>query len=274
MSKYEVDYMNLVDRVLQEGEDRETRAGPTRACFGTMLVINSLEDGRFPILTTRRMRPDGVWGELAAFVRGATMLREFKMWGCNYWDKNAAAWPPNQGREAMDMSVGKIYGAQWRDFNGHDQLKALVQGIKENPGSRRHLLTTYNPAKVQLGCLPPCHLLAQFNVTNHGWLECVVTMRSVDLILGLPSDIVLYATLLALIAKECNYEPGYITFMMGDTHVYKNHVALWKKQNLHTPLDLPEYVLAKDASLLYFVPSDMELTDYQHQESLPYVLNA
>ena len=272
MSKFEVDYMNLVDRVLQEGEDRKTRAGPTRSCFGTMLVINSMEDGQFPILTTRRMRPEGVWGELAAFIRGETRLRAFKNFGCNYWDKNAAAWPPNAGKAVEDMSVGPIYGKQWRDFNGVDQLQNLLKNLRLDPRSRRHVITTFNPSEE--GCLPPCHLTAQFNITNHGWLECVVYMRSVDLILGLPSDIILYATLLALVAKEIGRTPGYLTFMMGDTHVYNNHVEGWKSQRAHTPQDLPAYSLHPETSLFHFTPEDIVLEDYKNQGRIVYEFNA
>jgi len=271
MSKYEVDYMNLVDRVLQEGEDRETRAGPTRACFGTVLVINSLEDGRFPILTTRKMYPEGVWGELAAFVRGTERLADFKHFGCNYWDANAAAWPPNKGKVPAEMSVGPIYGKQWRDFNGVDQLDNLLRSIRNDPMSRRHIITTFNPSEE--GCLPPCHLTAQFNVTNHGWLECVVYMRSVDLILGLPSDVILYATLLSLVAKECNYEPGYLTFMMGDTHVYNNHRIGWQAQRAHTPQELPIFEWLEETTLFGFIPDDIVLHDYKNQGRIVYEFN-
>ena len=272
MSKYEVDYMNLVDRVLQEGEDRETRAGPTRSCFGTMLTIDCMEDGQFPILTTRKMHPAGVWGELAVFVRGFTMVRDFKLWGCNYWDANAAAWGPNKEQPAELMSIGPIYGKQWRDFNGVDQLTQLIDRLRTDPLSRRHVLTTLNPAEE--GCLPPCHILAQFNVTNHGWLECMVTMRSVDLILGLPSDIILYATLQILLAHELGYEPGYLTFAMGDTHVYKNHIPLWNKQRLNKPLALPEYEMEENVYPMHFTPSQIWLNNYQHHEGLKYEFNA
>ena len=272
MSRFEADYMNLVDRVLNKGEGRQTRAGPTRSCFGTILVINSLEDGLFPILTTRKMHPEGVWGELAAFVRGATKLPTFKHFGCNYWDANAAAWPPNKGRKVEDMLVGPIYGKQWRDFDGVDQLKELIKNLKVDPYSRRHVLTTLNPAEE--GCLPPCHLIAQFNITTTGWLECIVYMRSVDLILGLPSDIVLYATLLALVAKEVGRDPGYLTFMMGDTHVYNNHIEGWKVQRAHTPQDLPEYELLENTRVLDFSPHDIVLRNYKHQGKITYELNA
>lgn len=272
MSRFEADYMNLVDRVLNKGVDRQTRAGPTKSIFGTTLTISCMEDGLFPILTTRKMHPEGVWGELAAFVRGATALRDFKHFGCNYWDANAAAWDMNEGRRVMDMSVGPIYGKQWRDFFGVDQLKELVHGLKSDPYSRRHVLTTLNPAEE--GCLPPCHLIAQFNVTTTGWLECIVYMRSVDLILGLPSDIVLYATLLALVAKEINKDPGYLIFMMGDTHVYNNHIEGWKVQRAHTPQDLPEYELLETTTVLDFSPLDIVLHNYKHQGKITYEFNA
>jgi thymidylate synthase len=271
MKNFEQDYMNLVDKIVNLGEDRKTRAGPTKSHFGTILTIDSLEDGQFPVLTTRKVFTEGIWGELAAFVRGTENLVDFKHWGCNYWDANAAAWPPNKGKVPAEMSVGPIYGKQWRDFNRVDQLKNLITNLKRDPLSRRHVITTFNPAEE--GCLPPCHLMAQFNITNHGWLECIVYMRSVDLILGLPSDIILYATLLLLIAQDVGRTPGYLTFMMGDTHVYTNHIEGWKAQRAHTTQELPTYELNSLATTIDFVPDDIVLRDYIHQGKITYELN-
>ena len=276
MSQYDDMYSQLVNEVLRHGEKRITRNGSTRSLFGMSAVITTLKDGLFPILTSRKIFYKPVLGELAAFIRGAEKLSEFKALGCNYWDANAAAWPPNHGRTPKDAKVGKIYGAQWRKWGRteKDQLAELLQNLRNDPFSRRHLLTTYNPEELWLGCLPPCHVLAQFNVTNDGCLDCIVTMRSVDLIHGLPADVILYASLLILISAHVGYKPGNLIFMMGDTHVYENHVAIWnERQNGAQTYDAPTWLLSEFSDVLKFVPDDLELIDYQHGEKIEYPFN-
>jgi thymidylate synthase len=275
-SHFEEDYISLVDRVLAMGEDRPSRAGETRSLFGRTLHIDSLQWGYFPILTKRKMFLDPVLGELAAFLRGAEMLSEFKEQGCNYWDANAAAWPVNKTLDPELHLVGKIYGAQWRKWThgseAFDQIDALVKGIIKDPYGRRHLLTAYNPAELNLGCLPPCHLLAQFYVSK-GFLDCIVTMRSVDLCLGLPSDIILYAALLIILGAETRLLPGRLTFHMGDSHVYVNHFDefdIYKKQKA---FDLPTWSYNPYADVDTFESGDLALTSYQHSPKVSYAFN-
>jgi len=273
MRNFEDDYLSLVSKVLGYGTFRESRAGATISYFGTTLQIDCLEQGLFPILTQRQIRTAGVLGELAGFLRGATKVAEFKYFGCNYWDANAATWPPNKDVDKDELSVGKIYGYQWRRWGGTlDQVAMLLEGLRTNPVGRRHLLTTYNPAQLDEMCLPPCHLLAQYYVRADGHLDCVVYMRSVDLCLGLPSDIVLYATLLLILCRETNYTPGKLTFMLGDTHVYQNHAeqfAVHKARALHK---LPTFALAA-CTIDDFIPSDLQLINYQHSGVLTYAFN-
>lgn len=277
MSRFEVDYANLVTNVIKHGEHRPSRAGFTVSLFGTALRINCLEHGEFPILTQRKIFPNGVLGELAAFLMGAEDLQTFKDCGCNYWDANAADWAPNQGLEPKDQLVGRIYGAQWRNWTGDqgtvDQLKNLVQGLKQEPYGRRHLLTTYNPAELDEMCLPPCHLLAQFNVRTTKQLDCIVTMRSVDLCLGLPSDIILYATLLLILCNETGYSPGTLTFMMGDSHIYRNHIDKFQEHANRPMHDLPKFKMNPAATINDFVAADLELIDYNHSGVLSYEFN-
>ena len=273
MRHYEAGYCALVDSVIINGSTRTTRAGSTHQLFGTQLTIDCMESGYFPILTQRQIFYKGVFGELAAFLRGATELKEFKELGCNYWDMNAKAWPTNKGRKDDDMSVGLIYGAQWRNWEGKlDQIKELIEGIKTNAWSRRHILTTWNPGEIEDMCLPPCHLLAQFNVRADGRLDVCVTMRSVDLILGLPSDVVLYAGLLLLICRETGYAPGKIIFQMGDTHIYTNHLVQWAKQRLATKYVLPTWDLY-ECDVDSFHPRDLVLVNYKHGDKLDYSFN-
>jgi len=276
MSAFELDYLDLVNEVLEHGERRESRVGDTRMLFGKTLHINCLREGRFPILTHRKMYYGAVLGELAAFLEGAIDLATFKRHGCNYWDDNAKKWPINDGLHVMDMAVGQIYGAQWRSWDYHgkaiDQMKLLIEGIADNPFSRRHLLTTYNPSDLDDMCLPPCHLLAQFSVGNDGTISCIVTMRSVDLVLGLPADIMLYATLLLIICQETEYAPGDLIFMMGDTHVYENHVAKWEDSS-DKVYPLPTWELSVDAAVDQFEPDMLNLIDYRHGGKVTYELN-
>jgi thymidylate synthase len=273
LSQFEYNYNELVKQVVNEGTDRQTRAGNTRSLFGTMLKVSSLKMGLFPILTARKIYYRPVLGELAAFVRGCEDLADFKHFGCNYWDANAEAWSGNDEVPVTHLKVGKIYGAQWRDFNGVDQLENLIHNLKHDPNSRRHLLTTYNPAELHLGCLPPCHLLAQFNVTPDHFLDCCVSMRSVDLCLGLPSDIILYATLMILLCNELDLHPGVLTFMMGDTHIYENHLKTWEEQRYAKTFELPTWQLRSLTSVTDFVPDDLNLIGYTFGERLAYPFN-
>ena len=272
MSDYEARYTALVNRVIQQGRTRNSRAGPTRQLFGTMLDVGELSDG-FPILTSRRMYPNGVWGELAAFLQGAVRLDEFKKLDCNYWDANAKAWGYNKDLLPESLLVGKVYGAQWRNFNGLDQLRQLVEGLKNDPFGRRHLLTTYNPAEIHLGCLPPCHLLAQFNVTVDERLDCCVYMRSVDLCLGLPSDVILYATLVELLCADSELSPGKLVFMLGDTHIYENHIVRWLHQQMRCTYLLPSLILDKGLSVFNFTNTGIALHGYVHNDGIPYTFN-
>lgn len=278
MSRFETDYCNLVSHVITHGEHRPSRAGFTVGLFGTVIRIDCLEQGRFPILTQRKIFPLGVLGELDAFLQGATDLQEFKDAGCNYWDANAAAWSRNHELPTSEQTVGRIYGAQWRAWTSEqgtvDQIERLVRSLQQEPYSRRHLLTTYNPAELDDMCLPPCHLLAQFNVRTTKQLDCIVTMRSVDLCLGLPSDIILYATLMLILCNETGYTPGKLTFMLGDTHVYRDHIDVFQEHANRPMHALPTFKLKASASIDNFVSSDLVLIDYNHSGVLNYEFHA
>jgi len=273
-NRFEHNYLQLCRTVMVEGAERQSRVGPTTQIFGSVLPIMDLTRGEFPILTTRKMHLRGIAGELAAFLEGATMLQRFKDLGCNYWDDNAAAWAPNKDVPVERRSVGKIYGAQWRCFGarGVDQIDALQEGLASNPFGRRHLLTTYDPSSLDEGCLPPCHLLTQFNVTNEGKLDAIVYMRSVDVCLGLPTDVALYAMLLALTAQSTGYAPGRLAFMMGDTHVYLAHNDSLQVQVCREVLAPVQYVLHPDATLDGFAPDDFQLLNYSFHEPIKYAL--
>lgn len=262
-------YLALTQHVVENGYASPSRAGNTISLPGQQLTLD-LRLG-FPLLTTRKIFTQGVFGELAAFVRGAELLSTYKHYGCNYWDENAAAWPPNKGLPKDEWRVGKIYGALWRDFNGVDQLANVIESIKSDPYSRRHVVSAWD-CKAD-GALPPCHIMFQFYVRQSN-LSCHVYMRSVDLCVGLPSDILLYATLLSLVAKDTQLTPAELTFSFGDAHVYENHLETWETQYLREAFDAPTVVLSANASTLTFEPGDIQVLNYEHHPALKYEFNA
>lgn len=216
MQTYEQKYADLVRRIKTNGERRETRNAPTVALFGETLVVDELMYGFFPILHGRHIYYRGVLGELAAFLRGPKHLADFERFGCNYWK----LWAEENG----DINVD--YGNKWRDFNGVDQLGEVVKLIETNPTSRRILVSGWDPASVPHTSLPCCHLLYQWFVHNDGRLDMTFYMRSVDVMVGLPSDVVLAAALNCHIAAITGLKPGRLIFMLGDTHIYESHLDL------------------------------------------------
>lgn len=258
-------YNYLVDRVLDGGWHREGRNGGTTMMPG-MVLRHEMRTG-FPLLTTRKIFWKGVAAELAGFLEGSTSLARFKELGCNYWDKNANEWAKFDGD-----NLGPIYGAQWRDFNGVDQLQQLLEGLHTNPTGRRHVMTTWNPAQTDDMCLPPCHILTQFHVTGK-LLHQTVYMRSVDLCLGLPSDLVLYGLLHVLVARELKLLPAELTFMLGDAHVYDEHDDLWQIQRTRQGTTRkPTLVLAEESTLWSFHPSHCSFLNYEPHEAMSYAL--
>ena len=455
---WELDYLNLIEQVITTGYFGDSRAGATYALPGESLKI-PLDKG-FPMITTRKMFPAGVIGELAGFLRGATNLATYEKYGCMYWSKNAANWPANEGLPREDWQIGRVYGAQWVNWqvpthrgqptpmlrpgipatylgiangdgrnsepalkavwgnmidrcynpankrygdyggrgvyvcnawlefkvfaadakllpnwdlkskpgskhqldkdilgdsfvyspkhccwvspeeNNHyndkkqytlqhingeicvftspskfckergislsglcqlwtgsrnystaygfrllevkeigkfasiNQLANVIDGIRKDPYSRRHIVTAWNPSELDQGVLPPCHIMFQFYVRRDE-LHCMVMMRSVDLCVGLPSDIILYALLTNLVAKDTGLKAKSLTFFFGDTHVYANHVDLFMFGQRHQePQKSPTLLLAPGCTTLDFVPSDVQILDYQHGPVIKYPFNA
>ena len=212
-SQYEERYAQLVREILVEGNSRETRNAPTRATFGKMLVVNELSWGQFPILSCRKMYPRGVLGEFAAFLKGPKSVEDFTNEGCNYWNK----WAADDGSLTLD------YGNLWRDFNGVDQIDELLNSLSTDPHGRRHIISGWNPANLGSVTLPCCHLLYQWFVEGNS-LQMIWYQRSVDTMIGLPSDVILAAAWNILIAEHLGLNPGKLVFMLGDTHIYESHV--------------------------------------------------
>lgn len=171
------DYHNLIKNILYSGNQRPSRAGITKSLFAQQLVVQANE---FPILESRRIFFGGVLGELAAMLRGANTVQEFKKFGCNYWD----SWGDSEGKLELD------YGTAWRNFNGVDQLSELIDGLASNPVGRRHIITGWRPDRLNEVALPCCHLLYQWYVDNNGALDMLWYQRSVDVMVGLPLSLI------------------------------------------------------------------------------------
>ena len=271
MSSNDTAYLDLLEEVLEHGDERPSRAGPTRSLFGSQLVLGPVH-ASFPIISSRRIWQRPILGELECFIKGTRRLTDFKEAGCNYWNANAQAWKPGAN------DVGRIYGVQWRQWRGpggehHDQLARLVEGLRDDPAGRRHILATWNPGELDEMCLPPCHILAQFYVSDDT-LECCVTMRSVDVCLGLPADMVLYGALLSLVAEEVGLKAGRLIFHLGDTHVYENHVDQAKSQlsRVLSPSQ-PKFFNAPGNSLFNFRGDKCGLDGYNPDAILSYTFN-
>ncbi len=211
MLDFEADYADLVSDILTEGEYRETRNVATRALFGTSLTVDLSESDRFPIIMGRQMYHKGVLGELAAMLRKPKHINDFKKWGCNYWDKWAKA----------DGSIEVDYGNSWF-ANG--QMDHLRDSILNNPTDRRMLINGWRPERLPELDLPCCHYSYQFYVREGQYIDMVWTQRSVDVMVGLPSDIVFAAAWLISMASWAKLKPGKIKMDFGDTHIYENHL--------------------------------------------------
>jgi thymidylate synthase len=243
-------YHDLLQHVLQNGVDKEDRTGTgTRSVFGHQMRFN-LQDG-FPLVTTKKIHWKSVVHELLWFISGDTNVKCLQENGVNIWNE----WAQEDGE------LGPVYGKQWRNFNGVDQLKNLVEGIKTNPDSRRHIVSAWNPVDVPNMALPPCHTMFQFYVYE-GTLSCQLYQRSGDVFLGVPFNIASYALLTHLIAKECGLEVGYFVHVIGDAHLYSNHFEQAKLQLSRNFLPLPIVKVNKglfDASF-----DDIELINYNY----------
>lgn len=261
---YEADYKKLVKKILDTGELRAGRNGNTKAIFGETLTID-LNSG-FPLLTGRRIHYKGVLGELAAMLRGPKTLKDFKDYGCNYWDLWARP----------DGSIDIDYGNAWLDFNGVNQLEALVTGLVHNPHGRRHMVTGWRPDRLDMVSLPCCHYAYQWYVRDNKYLDMLWHQRSVDTMIGLPSDVVFASAWNIILANEVGLIPGKITFTLGDTHIYEEHIEQAKEYLETLTLELPDYRLTapKMACHTLFTPSWLEIENYSYLSEMKFELKA
>ncbi len=249
-------YHDLMTRIMAEGVDRSDRTGVgTRGVFGHQMRF-CLADG-FPMLTTKKLHLKSIIHELIWFLAGDTNVKYLQDNGVKIWD----AWADENG------DLGPVYGKQWRrwetpDGRVIDQMSNVIEAIKANPYSRRHIVTAWNPAEVDDMALPPCHCLFQFHVAN-GKLSCQLYQRSADVFLGVPFNIASYALLTHMVADACGLETGDFIHSFGDVHIYANHFDQVKLQLSRTPRPLPKLTLSSGVKSLYDYKFDnIKITGY------------
>ncbi|MCV9960973.1 thymidylate synthase [Pararhizobium sp. BT-229] len=250
-------YLDLLRHVMENGSDRGDRTGTgTRSVFGYQMRFD-LSEG-FPVLTTKKLHLRSIIYELLWFLNGDTNIAYLKENGVNIWNE----WADENG------DLGPVYGYQWRSWptpdGGHlDQITNLVEGLKTNPNSRRHIVSAWNPALVDEMALPPCHCLFQFYVSD-GKLSCQLYQRSGDIFLGVPFNIASYALLTLMVAQVCGLQPGDFVHTFGDAHIYHNHFEQAREQLTRTPKALPKMVLNPQVKDLFsFKFEDFALTGYE-----------
>jgi len=243
-------YLDLLAHVLESGVDRPDRTGVgTRGVFGYQMRFD-LDDG-FPVLTTKKLHLKSIIHELLWFLKGDTNIAYLKEHGVSIWDE----WADENG------DLGPVYGAQWRswpapDGRSIDQIANLVRSLKENPNSRRHIVSAWNPAEVDNMALPPCHCMFQFHVAE-GRLSCQLYQRSADIFLGVPFNIASYALLTMMLAQVTGLKPGDFIHTLGDAHLYLNHFDQAREQLTRQPKPLPK---------MWINPSVTKLEDFRYED--------
>jgi len=279
-------YLNALRDILDNGEDRSDRTGTgTRSIFGLQMRFN-LALG-FPAITTKKLAWRAMVSELLWFITGSgdeRKLKEILYQDPNsdkktIWSDNATAeyWKP---RSKFKGDLGRVYGVQWRTWRAPvfganrmglkhiDQLTDLINGIKKDPNSRRHIITAWNPGELDLMALPPCHMMAQFYVSN-GKLSCQMYQRSADMFLGVPFNIASYALFTQMIAQVCDLEVGELIVTIGDAHIYNNHFDQVKEQLKRKPLPLATLKLNPTIEVITdFKMTDIELVGYESHEAI------
>ncbi|HZD11411.1 MAG TPA: thymidylate synthase [Candidatus Binatia bacterium] len=255
-------YLDLMRHVLENGIRKGDRTGTgTLSVFGYQMRFDLAEG--FPAVTTKRLHLRSIIHELLWFLQGSTNIGYLKENGVRIWDE----WADESGE------LGPIYGYQWRcwptaDGRHIDQISQVVRQLRENPDSRRHIVSAWNVADIERMALPPCHVLFQFYVGD-GRLSCHLYQRSADIFLGVPFNIASYALLIMMVAQVTGYEPGEFIHTLGDAHLYLNHLDQARLQLQRRPFPLPEMHLnGKVQSLFDFHYQDFELLGY---ESHPHI---
>jgi len=248
--------LNLLDHIMKNGVDKPDRTGTgIRSVFGYQMRFDLAEG--FPLVTTKKLHLRSIIHELLWFLKGDTNIAYLKENGVRIWDE----WADENG------DLGPVYGYQWRSWPGPngesiDQISRLIEGIKKNPDSRRHIVSAWNPAFVDEMALPPCHCLFQFYITDNK-LSCQLYQRSADVFLGVPFNIASYALLTMMIAQVCDLQLGEFVHSFGDVHIYSNHFDQVKEQLTRDPRPLPQMIINPDVKSIFdFKYEDFEIVNY------------
>lgn len=273
-------YIDLCNYILNNGVKKDDRTGTgTISVFGYQMRFN-LGEG-FPLLTTKKVHLKSIIHELLWFISGSTNIKylvdnDVRIW--NDWPYDLYKKSPDFQGETIEEfaakikesdefakkygNLGPVYGKQWRDFNGVDQLSNLIEQIKTNPNSRRLIISAWNPAEVDKMALPPCHSFMQFYVAE-GKLSCQLYQRSADVFLGVPFNIASYALFTMMIAQVCGLEPGDFVHTLGDAHIYLNHLDQVNKQIKRSLRSLPKMVINPNVKSIFdFKYEDFTLLNY------------
>ncbi|WWP01264.1 MAG: thymidylate synthase [Candidatus Dasytiphilus stammeri] len=249
-------YLKLMNKVLTEGSIKMDRTGiGTRSIFGDQMRFN-LQNG-FPLITTKLCHIRSIIHELLWFLKGDTNIAWLNNHKISIWDK----WADQDG------NLGPVYGKQWRNWETNtgksiDQIHRILQQIKQDPNSRRIIVSAWNVGELDAMVLPPCHILFQFYIADDK-LSCQLYQRSCDIFIGLPFNIASYALLIYMIAQQCNLKVGDFIWTGGDIHLYCNHLEQAKRQLIRKPLPLPQLVIKrKPSSILEYCFKDFEIIGY------------
>ena len=286
MNNLDKQYLELLDDILVNGTSKEDRTGTgTWSVFGRQ-IRHDMREG-FPLLTTKKMAWKTMTKELLWFLSGDTNIKWLVENNCNIWNgdaykaylnKDSVKHQWERGGDVAEMDVflniikdsadnedfgelGPVYGKQWRDWNGNDQIKNLIKGLKENPDGRRHMVSAWNVSDLDQMVLPPCHYGFQCYVREGKYLSLMWNQRSVDTFLGLPFNIASYGMLLLMLAKECNLIPDQLIGNLGDVHLYKNHVEQAIEQTKREPYPLPDIKLASNHNFRAAMKGNMDEID-------------
>jgi thymidylate synthase len=250
-------YQKLMEDILEKGLVKSDRTGTgTKSIFGYQMRFD-LQKG-FPLVTTKKLHLRSIIHELLWFLKGDTNIQYLKDNKVSIWDD----WADENG------NLGPVYGKQWRswqtpDGRTIDQISKVIESIKTNPDSRRHLVVAFNPSDVDQMALPPCHAFFQFYVGD-GRLSCQLYQRSADVFLGVPFNIASYALLVHMVAQVCDLQPGEFVHTLGDAHLYMNHLEQAKLQLTREPMPLPKLKLNPNVKNIFdFKFEDIEIVDYQ-----------
>lgn len=254
-------YLELLERILRFGSDRNDRTGTgTRGLFGAQMRFNLADE--FPLITTKKVHFKSIVTELLWFLRGDTNVQWLQENGCKIWDE----WADENGE------LGPVYGKQWRSWPGVyegsflpddiDQIAKLIEGLKTNPNSRRHIVSAWNPAQVDDMALPPCHCLFQFYVAD-GKLSCQLYQRSADMFLGVPFNIASYSLLTMMVAQVVGLDLGEFIHTFGDVHLYHNHFEQAELQLNRIAFEPPAVAITPRNSIFDYQISDFVLHNYE-----------